>query len=104
MRTSAVVIAIALAAGAGAALAVAPAEAAIRCNGPYQIVQGRELATPYCQDGYLAHVAREYGMAVSASAIRYNPNVKRDVCRFIGRDIRVQQICIGFDLHPRGRI
>ena len=27
---------------------------------------GTELATPYCQDGYLARVAREYGMAVTA--------------------------------------
>jgi hypothetical protein len=97
MRTSALA-----AAAAGMALLAGPAAAEIRCNGPYQIVRGQELATPYCQDGYLAWVAREYGMAVTASAIRYNPNVKRDVCRFIGRDIRVQQICVGADPHPRG--
>jgi hypothetical protein len=40
-------------------------------------------------------------MAVTASAVRYNPNVKRDVCRFIGRDIRVQQICVGVEPLPR---
>jgi hypothetical protein len=89
-------------AAAGAVLLARPATAEIRCNGPYQLVQGQELATPYCQDGYLARVAREYGMRVSASAVRYNPNVKREVCRFIGRDIRVQQICVSVDPQPRG--
>jgi hypothetical protein len=90
------------AAAAGMALLTGPASAEIRCNGPYQIVQGRELATPYCQDGYLARVAREYGIVVTASAVRYNPNLKREVCGFIGRDIRVQHICVGAEPHPRG--
>lgn len=79
-----------------------PAEAAIRCEGGFQIVQGNRLATPYCQDDQLAKVAREYGMRASASAIRNNPNYKREVCRLVGRDIRVQLTCI--DAFPgRGR-
>lgn len=69
-------------------------QARIQCRQGYQMVQGHELATPYCQDQYLAEVAREYGMKVSAEAVRQNPNLKQEVCRFVGRDIRVQQNCI----------
>jgi hypothetical protein len=78
------------------------AEAAIRCKDGYQIVQGNYLATPYCQDDLLARVAREYGMRASAAAIRGNPNYKKEVCRLVGRDIRVQNHCL--DAFPgRGR-
>ncbi|MBU2580766.1 MAG: hypothetical protein KJ622_03485 [Alphaproteobacteria bacterium] len=72
------------------------AVAKIRCNGPWQIVQGNEIATPYCGDNYLASVARGYGSKVSAHAIRNNPNTKREICQFIGHDTRVQDICAGF--------
>lgn len=70
-----------------------PAEAAIRCDGPYQIVQGQPISTPYCQDSYLAVVAREYGLRVSASAIRQSPSTKAQVCRVVGRDNRAQSAC-----------
>lgn len=70
---------------------------AIQCDGPYQIVQGRPLSTPYCRDSYLAYVAnRFYGMRVSAQAVRWNPSVKQRVCRTIGHDIRVQEACVGY--------
>jgi len=72
---------------------VSPASARIKCHNGYQNVGGSLLATPYCQDLLLAHVAHEYGMKVSARAILYNPNIKRDVCRLVGRDIRVQENC-----------
>lgn len=72
------------------------AEAKIRCNGPWQIVQGNEIATPYCGDNYLATVARGYGSKVTARAIRNNPNTKREICQWIGHDTRVQEICAGF--------
>jgi hypothetical protein len=85
---------------AGAAL---PAEAKIACKDGYQIVSGAALATPYCQDELVAEVAREYGMKVSAHAIRYNPNLKRNVCQFVGRDIRIQQACIDANTPGRGR-
>ncbi len=81
-------------------VAVAPAEAAskIKCNGPWQVIKSAgKIATPYCGDGYLARVARGYGVKVSANAIRRNPNRKREVCQFIGHDIRVSEICAGFD-------
>lgn len=78
--------------------------AAIQCKGGYQVVQGNLLATPYCQDALLATVARQYGFKTSASAIRQNPNHKREVCRFVGRDIRVQENCLTANPHyGRGR-
>jgi hypothetical protein len=69
--------------------------AGIVCREDYQLVQGNLIATPYCGDNYLAKVARTYGMRVSNAEIRNNPNRKREVCRFIGHDIRVSQICAG---------
>lgn len=72
-----------------------PAAARIQCDGPYQLIEGSKVATPYCQDAYLAHVARSYGSSVSAEGIRHNPNLKESVCRFMGADIRVKDICSG---------
>lgn len=77
------------------------ADARIRCNKDYQIVQGNEIHTPYCADNYLAKVAREYGIRVSNSQIRNNPNKKAEVCRLIRHDIRVQDNCPNDS--PRGR-
>lgn len=83
--------AVALSAG----LAVQPAEA-IQCRGPDQLVGGNWLSTPYCQDNYIAHVARtSYGIPVSNRAIRQNPSKKAEVCRYIGHDIRVNAYCQG---------
>ncbi len=33
-------------------------------------------------------------MRASADRIRYNPNYKREVCRFVGNDIRVSEHCL----------
>ena len=65
----------------------------IACNDGYQQAGGSAISTPYCQDQLLAEVARGYGMKVSAAKVRDNPNFKREVCRFVGHDIRVQQNC-----------
>lgn len=75
--------------------------AAITCKNGYQLVQGNYLSTPYCQDDLLTKVAREYGMRASAAEIRGNPNYKRHVCLFIGRDIRVYDNCL--TANPSGR-
>lgn len=77
------------------------AMAGIRCIDGFQIVNGARLATPYCQDMLVYKVAREYGVKTTASAILHNPNHKRHVCAFIGRDIRVYQACI--DANSVGR-
>ncbi len=75
------------------ALASSPASA-IECEGNFQVQRnGNRIATPYCQDGYLAIVAREYGVEVSAETIRYNPSVKARTCRLVGYDNRVSDTC-----------
>jgi len=72
-------------------------QARIKCNGAYQVVRGAgEIATPYCEDQYLARVARRYGVRVSGSQIRRNPNRKEEVCRMIGHDSRVYDICLKY--------
>ena len=83
------------------AAALTPAHAAIKCFDGYQKVQGNLLATPYCQDDLLATVARQYGMKASAAAIRDNPNYKREICRLVGRDIRISDTCNS--VNPNGR-
>lgn len=84
-----------------AAVGAPGAEGAIRCRGGFQAVGGNLISTPYCQDQLVAEVARSYGIKVSAREIRSNPNQKRHVCQFIGRDVRVQLACI--DAFPTGR-
>lgn len=86
-------LALGLAAGLPLLTTATPATAKIRCDGAYQIVDGSPIATPYCGDNYLAQVANSYGSAVSARAIRNNPSTKEEVCRLVGHDIRVQDIC-----------
>jgi hypothetical protein len=74
-------------------LTAATSASAIECREDYQIVQGQPISTPYCRDGYLAKVAREYGFKTTAATIRNNPSRKEEVCRFVGNDIRVQTAC-----------
>jgi len=75
------------------------AHARINCSGAYQVVRGQgQIATPYCEDQYLARVARGYGMRVSGAAIRRNPSRKEEVCRLIGHDGRVTSICHNYRL------
>ena len=76
-----------------AMISVAAPASAIECVNGDQRVRGALIATPYCQEEQLAAVARGYGFKASADAIRNNPHVKRDICRFVGRDIRVQTTC-----------
>ena len=77
----------------GVAVMAGPASA-IECDGNFQVQKdGSRIATPYCQDGYLAIVAREYGMKVSGQAIRGNYGEKEGACRLVGDDIRVRDTC-----------
>jgi len=92
MRTYSYLLAGALC-SALAAAAPTPA-AAITCDGNFQVQRsGERIATPYCQDGYLAQVAREYGTRTTAHEMRWNPSEKAKVCRFIGEDNRVRDTC-----------
>ncbi|MBX2804482.1 MAG: hypothetical protein KTR19_00800 [Hyphomicrobiales bacterium] len=78
-------------------LSVSTPAQAIECDGNYQIQNnGNLIATPYCQDQYLAEVAQEYGMRISGSQIRKNYGKKRDACRLVGNDNRVRNTCAPF--------
>ena len=79
-----------------------PAEAKIACSHGFQSVGGQSIATPYCQDLLVAQVARSYGIKVTDEAIRYNPNIKRNVCQTIGRDNRVFIACVDGGYGRRG--
>lgn len=88
MKASAVLLALAVL----AAMATA-ASAKIVCNGPFQVVAGEEIATPYCSDHHLAQVARKYGGRVTGRELRNNPIAKDRVCGFVGADPSVSGIC-----------
>lgn len=53
-----------------------------------------EISTPYCQDEYVAVVARDYGIKTTGARIRNDWGHKRDVCSLIGQDIRIRTACI----------
>jgi hypothetical protein len=76
------------------AVVAAPASAAIKCQDGSQLIQGNWMATPYCQDALLAQVANQRGFKTSFAAIRNNPNHKKELCRFLFSDIRVQMTCL----------
>lgn len=77
-----------------AALMVVPAHA-IQCRGNFQVqANGNHIATPYCQDNYLAEVAREYNITTCADCIRSSLTEKNSVCSLLRFDIRVQDSCV----------
>ncbi len=78
-----------------------PAAARIACKNGYQLVNGSLISTPYCQDALVGSVAREYGLKVSDAEVMSNPNLKRNVCQFVGRDIRLSNACV--DANTAGR-
>ncbi|MBS0270477.1 MAG: hypothetical protein JSS54_16090 [Proteobacteria bacterium] len=80
-----------------------PAEAKILCNKGFQVVQGSMLATPYCQDQYVAQVANDYGFRASPDRVRNDPLFKQHLCRFIGQDIRIKESCDQVSPSVRGR-
>jgi hypothetical protein len=83
--------------GAGLlALAHGGAEAAIQCDGNFQIVRGQPVATLYCREMNLARVARTYGWRLSVDEIRDSETRKAQVCRAIGFDTRVDEVCAPF--------
>ncbi len=69
------------------------AQARIACREGYQMVNGQEISTPYCNDNYVAEVARKYGFKVSNEAVRNSPAKKDEICRVIGSDIRIHNYC-----------
>lgn len=78
------------------------ADAKIKCTDGYQLVDGAMLSTPYCRDNYVAAVARQYGLSAPDAKVRNNPNFKREICRWIGHDIRVKESCEEVEPTSRG--
>jgi hypothetical protein len=77
-----------------ACIAPQPAAARIKCNGPFQIIKGiGEHASNYCEDGYLAAIAREFGWKVGDDELRDSPGLKHRICMQIGHDARLIGIC-----------
>lgn len=71
---------------------VVPASAAIKCQGRNQwnsAVNGW-IPSPYCEDKLIAQVS-----GYSFQAIRSNPNLKAEACRFKGSDTRIRDLCAG---------
>jgi len=77
-------------------VAAAPAEARIVCHDGYQQNSGGEVQTPYCQEEYLAQVAREHGMKVSGAQLRASYGLEREACQLSLNDIRVAEFCNPF--------
>jgi hypothetical protein len=78
------------------------AQGAIRCNGAFQINSQGEFHSPYCEDGYLAQVARTFGWRVSGDQIRANYGLKAEICRAIGFDSRILETCSQYRSQNRG--
>ncbi len=84
-------------------LGSAGAQAHIVCHEGYQTVNGQEISTPYCNDNYVAAVARMRGFKVSDVAVRNSPAKKNEICRALGSDIRIQHYCDTDSSRDRGR-
>lgn len=75
-----------------AVTSVVPASAGIQCQGRNQWNSAANawISSPYCEDKLVAQVA-----GYSFQAVRTNPSVKAEACRFAGSDIRIRDICAG---------
>lgn len=78
---------------AGIAASPGVANAQIQCFGRYQISEGRLISTPFCEDEYLAYVARTYGARTSGFQMRNDLGERNTICRWIGWDTRLRSIC-----------
>ena len=65
----------------------------LTCKGPYQVVQGNLLATPPCENAYIAKVAQSYGYKVTVKQVRNNIHKKIEICQHIGHDSRISEYC-----------
>lgn len=83
-----------------AAVTASPASAAVQCQNGAQWNSAANgwISTPYCGDKLIAQVT-----GYSFNAIRTNPNVKAEACRFKGSDTRIRHLCSGFLPEDLGR-
>ncbi len=74
-------------------LSAAAADAKIVCREGFQVVNGHQISTPYCNDNYVAQVARQHGFQATDSEVRNNPAFKNRICRWVGSDPRIREYC-----------
>jgi len=80
-----------------AGMQTSTADAAIRCDGAYQVFKhGGYHRSPLCEDRHLARVARGYGIRASGDAVHNSPYQKAEICYTIGHDIEVNDICAAY--------
>jgi hypothetical protein len=65
----------------------------IVCNNEFQVVEGQQIESPYCEDKYLAKVAREHGENVRGRNLRSSDALKGETCRLVEADDRANEIC-----------
>jgi hypothetical protein len=90
--------------GLAAVAAPMPAEARIQCQGNFQITKYGPIATPYCEEEQIAHVAQSRGFNVSAAEVHSNPLKKVYLCQVIGYDNRLKGSCAGYGPDSYGRV
>ncbi|MGH6831705.1 MAG: hypothetical protein ACRECM_01575 [Methyloceanibacter sp.] len=76
--------------------ATSPAAARIECRGNFQVTKYGLIATPYCEEEQIAHVARSYGMRVTGAEVHKNPLKKVYLCQTIVSDSRLKGSCAGY--------
>lgn len=86
-----------------AVAAASPAEAKIECRGNFQMSKYGPIATPYCEEEHIAHVAQSYGIRVTATEVHRNPLKKVYLCQTIGGDSRLKGSCAGYAPELYGR-
>lgn len=69
---------------AGLMCVTSHASARIMCDGNFQIVDGRSISTPYCQDENLAASQRDRGVKVTGGEVRHKSDLKREACASAG--------------------
>jgi len=79
-----------------AAASATPANARIRCDGPFMITSQGPIATPYCADQLIATVAQSYGWKTTAAEVGDKPLTKVYICQVLGGDIRLKGACAGY--------
>jgi hypothetical protein len=68
----------------GFSASASPSMAAIVCSGNFQIVNGKPVSTPFCQDEELAASLRRQGERVSGDAIRNSTELRTEACALTG--------------------
>ncbi|WP_333794814.1 hypothetical protein [Hyphomicrobium sp.] len=103
MRSLLVPLALASAAVLPTLATVSPAEARIVCKDGFQLSGGAWISTPYCNDEYLATVARRHGVNVSGNELRSDQGAKDEVCRFLSGNPTARDYCPDDGSSSRGR-